>query len=230
MAEIDEFTRLNGYYTHITRADMFPMVQRARKKALTKANIIHDFEHAGIYPFNRSKMLLQNQARTTTPPIPQRPGLRSASSIVRDKKIDSTIDFLALRLQDPTSNKEKLCTELLSIAKSSIARATIAEDALRKMKAGQKRQRGKGGRRILSRARVIGRKEVERARKHLLAEQARQKAQQRSKIKKNPPSNKPKTRSRRQHLQNSDTIWADDTEVENAVELLMAEEANSDDS
>ena len=230
MAEIDEFTRLNGYYTHITRADMFSMVQRARKKALTKANIIHGFEHAGIYPFNQSKILPQNQVRTTTPPIPRCPGLRSASSIVEDKKIDSTIDFLALKLQDPTSDKEKLCTELLSIAKSSIARATIAEDALRKMEAGQKRQRGEGGRRILSRARVIGRKEVERARKRLLAEQARQKAQQWSKIKKNPPSNKPKTRSRRQHLQNSDTIWADDTEVENAVELLMAEEANSDNS
>jgi len=116
------------------------------------------------------------------------------------------------------------------MAKSSIARATIAEDALRKMEAGQKRQRGEGGHRILSRARVIGRKEVEGPRKRLLAEQARQKAQQRSKIKKDPPSNKPKTRSRRQDLQNSDTIWADDTEVENAVELLMAEEANSNHS
>ena len=52
MAEIDEFTRLNGYYTHITRADMFPIVQRARKKALTKANIVNGFEHTGIYPFN----------------------------------------------------------------------------------------------------------------------------------------------------------------------------------
>jgi len=116
------------------------------------------------------------------------------------------------------------------MAKSTIARANIAEDALGKMEAGQKRQRGEGGRRILSRASVIGRKVVEHAPKRLLSEQARQKAQQRSKIKKAPPSNKPKTRSRRQDLQNSDTIWADDTEVENAFELLMAEEANSNNS
>jgi len=98
------------------------------------------------------------------------------------------------------------------------------------MEAGEKRQSGEGGRRILSRARLIGRKEVERTRKRLLAEQACQKAQQRSKIKKNLPSNKPKTGSRRQDLQNSNTIWADDTEVENAVELLMAKEAKSNDS
>jgi len=172
---------------------MFLMVQRARKKALTKANIIHGFEHARIYSFNRSKILLKNHPCTTTPSIPRRQGLRSASSIFRDKKIDSTIDFLALRLQDPTSDTEKLCTERLSIAKSSIARATIAEDALRKMGAGQKRQSGEGGRRILSHAHVIGRKEVERARNCLLAAQARQQAQQQSKIQKNPSSNKPKT-------------------------------------
>ena len=152
MAEIDEFTRLNGYYTHITRADMFPMVQRARKKALTKANIIHGFEHTGIYPFNRRKILSQNQPSKRTPPIPRRPGLRSVSIIAGDRKQNSTIDFLELRLQDPTSDKEKLCIELLSIAKSSIARATIAEDAVRKMEAAQKRQKGEGGRRILSRA------------------------------------------------------------------------------
>jgi len=48
MAEIDEFTRLNGYYTHSTRADMFPMVHRARKKALTKTNIIHGFERSNL--------------------------------------------------------------------------------------------------------------------------------------------------------------------------------------
>jgi len=227
MAEIDEFTSLNGYYTHITWADMFPMVQRARKKALTKANITHGFEHTGIYPFNRRKILSQNLARTSTPSLPRRPGLRSASAFTGDRNHDSTIDFLALRLQDPTSDKKQLCTELLSIAKPSIARATIAENALRKMEAGQKRQRGEGGRRILSCARVIGRKEVERARKRLLAGQVRRQAQQRSKINKRPTSNRPTTRSRHQHPQNSDTIWANDTEVENAIDLLMVEEANS---
>lgn len=209
---------------------MFPMVQRARKKALTKANIIHGFEHTGIYPFNRRKILSQNQPSKRTPPIPRRPGLRSVSAIAGDRKQNSTIDFLELRLQDPTSDKEKLCIELLSIAKSSIARATIAEDAVRKMEAAQKRHKGEGGRRILSRARVIGRKEVERARKRLLAEQARQQAQQRTKIKKKATPKRAKARTRRQHTQNSDTIWADDTEVENAIELLMAEEANSDES
>ena len=77
---------------------------------------------------------------------------------------------------------------------------------------------------------MIGRKEVERARKRLLAEQARQQAQQRTKIKKKTTPKRAKARTRRQHTQNSDTIWADDTEVENAIELLMAEEANSDES
>ena len=45
IAEIYEFTHLNGYYTNITRSDMFPMVQCGCQKALTKANIIHSFEH-----------------------------------------------------------------------------------------------------------------------------------------------------------------------------------------
>ena len=80
MAEIDEFTRLNGYYTHMTWAYMFPMVQRARKKALTKANILHGFEHTGIYPFNQPKILPQNQSSKGTLSIPRRPGLRSAST------------------------------------------------------------------------------------------------------------------------------------------------------
>jgi len=59
------------------------------------------------------------------------------------------IDLLGLRLQDSTSNKEKLCIELLSKAKSSIARATIAEEALRKIEATQKRHKGVGGQRTL---------------------------------------------------------------------------------
>ena len=119
MAEIDEFTRLNGYYTHITRTDMFPIVQQARKKALTKANIVHGFEHTGIYPFNRRKILPQNQPSKGTPSIPRRPGLRSASTTASDGKQNSALDFLALRLQDPTSDKEKLCIELLSIISKS---------------------------------------------------------------------------------------------------------------
>jgi len=94
MVEIDEFTRLNGYYTHITQADIFPMVQRARKKALTKANIIHGFEHAGIYPFNRSKIPLQNQARTTTPPIPRRQGYAQLPPLLETKPLTLQLIFL----------------------------------------------------------------------------------------------------------------------------------------
>jgi len=94
MAEIDEFTRLNGCYTHITRADMFPTVQRARKKALTKANIIHGFEHAGIYPFGRSGVLLQNQARATTPPIPQLQGCTQLPPLSETKILTLQLIFL----------------------------------------------------------------------------------------------------------------------------------------
>ena len=93
--------------------------------------------------------------------------------VAGDRENNLFLDFLELRLQDPTSDKESLCKELLSIAKSSTARATIAEDALRKLEAMQKRKRREGGRRILSHVRVIGRQEVERARQRLLAEQAR---------------------------------------------------------
>ena len=209
---------------------MFPMVQRACKKALTKANIVHCFEYIGIYPFNQHKILPQNQLSRGTPSIPWRPGLRSASTTASNRKQNSALDFLALRLQDPTSDTEKLCIELLSIAKSFIARATIAEDVVRKMEAAQKRHKREGSRRILSRAGEIGRKEVERARKRLLAEQARQRVQQSTKIKKTATPKRAKAHTRPQHTQNSDTIWADDTEVENAIEELMAVEANSDES
>ena len=184
MGEIDEFTRLNSYYTHFTQADLFSIVQRARKKALTKANIVYSFEHTGIYSFNRHKILSQNQPSNGTPSFSQRPGLRSASATASDRKQNLALDFLAPRPQDHTSDKEKLCIELLSIANSSIARATIAENAVRKIEAAQKRQKEEDVCRILSCARVIGRMEVKRAWKRLLAEQARKLVPQQTKIKK----------------------------------------------
>ncbi|RPB03963.1 hypothetical protein L873DRAFT_1668113, partial [Choiromyces venosus 120613-1] len=52
IAEINEFIHVNGYYTHIIQANIFPIVQQACKKALTKANIIHGFKYTGIYLFN----------------------------------------------------------------------------------------------------------------------------------------------------------------------------------
>ncbi|PWW77732.1 hypothetical protein C7212DRAFT_76929, partial [Tuber magnatum] len=66
-AEIDEFTPHRGYCARITRTDVFPMVQQARKKALTKENIINGFEHIGIYLFNRRKILTQVQPKTSQP-------------------------------------------------------------------------------------------------------------------------------------------------------------------
>ena len=69
--ELEDFQRNHGPFWKMRKGDFYPMLQRARDKAMTSENVVSAWRASGMIPFNRQRVLQNpNLQLNATPTLP----------------------------------------------------------------------------------------------------------------------------------------------------------------
>ena len=189
--EVDDWGRAHPYQT-ISKGDFFPLCQRARQKALTIVNIKASFAATGIHPFRRARVLeiinksspptssttqlLQNTtlhpSGLSTTSFPSTSTGSEASSVFLPPETTKQVAQLKnlLVVSHNVHVVKNIGVALATTAGTALAAATIAEETVRRIASAPKKS--KSHRRHISKAVLVSRSYLDKARNLRLQKEA----------------------------------------------------------
>ena len=179
--QVDCWMRAHPYQA-ISKGDFYPLCQKARAQALTQPNIQAAFAATGIFPFYRGKVmtlidksrvgpLLETKNKHWQLPVPPLPSLPASSQeSLPDTEPSNAREVAQLKrkieVSDNLNEVKALGLALGSAADKSMTATAIAQETVRQISAIPKKS--KSDRRQISRAKLLSRKDLDKARRQRL--------------------------------------------------------------
>ena len=181
--EVDLWARAHPYQ-FVSKGDFFPLCQKARHATLTDKNIRAAFMATGIYPFRRAQVMNLIEKTKKNPPIgqpnqqPPLPGTTDTHLLDSPLVPTNTREVVNLWRQIEISrdiSQVKAGGAALAIAaESAIASSAIATETIRQIASAPKKS--KSDRRHISKAILLSRSHLDKARKLRLEKDSQAKA------------------------------------------------------
>jgi hypothetical protein len=167
--EVDTWSRAHPYQ-EISKGDFFPLCQRARRAALSEKNIRAAFAATGIYPFRRAQVMnLVEKVSITSQPSPIISNQQPPYAVPTNGREVTGLK----RIVESSENLVEVKAggvALAVAAGNAIAASAIANETIRQIASAPKKS--KSDRRHISKALLISRSYLDKARKQRLEKDA----------------------------------------------------------
>ena len=218
--ELEDFQRNHGSYWKMRKGDFYPMLQRAREKAMTSNNVVSAWRASGMIPFNRQRVLqnlnLQTKATPTVPLSARYSGLRPLAR--RDGRAQEVDEIQKKAAELDESPATILLNRAIELAQEAETQSILDKATIKQLEASRPsktdRRQIKGG--LLLHTKVLGELYKKREQDDLKKQQKAEAARiRRLKAKKQPVSKK---RSQFRGLKNSSAALIVSSESESEAE------------